>query len=134
MLASPPRILITDDDSGFRETLRDVFEPEGVETVLAEDGEKALDIARREQVHVLLSDMHMPKLTGLETIRRIQQIAGPIPCILLSAKADRAILEEALRLRAFSVLAKPVSRRRITSIVNLALREFYDWPRLLRRL
>jgi CheY-like chemotaxis protein len=64
-----PSILITDDDRGFRETLRGVFEPEGFQTLLAEDGAQAIDIVRSFDVHLLLLDMHMPRLTGLETLR-----------------------------------------------------------------
>jgi len=133
MLATPPTVLITDDDLGFREALRSVLEPQGLQTVLASSGEEALDIVRRQDVHLLLSDMHMPKLTGLETIRRVKAIKAILPCILLSADADASLVRQASRLRAFSVLAKPVSRHQITTIVNLALLGTYNWPRLLQR-
>ncbi len=133
MLATPPTVLITDDDLGFREALRSVLEPQGLQTVLASNGEEALEIVRSQEVHLLLSDMHMPKLTGLETIRRVKAIKAVLPCILLSADADASIVRQALRLRAFSVLPKPVSRRQITTIVNLALLGAYNWPQLLRR-
>lgn len=133
MLATPPTVLITDDDLGFRETLRSVLEPEGLQTVLASNGEEALDIIKRQEVHLLLSDMHMPKLTGLETIRRVKAMKAVLPCILLSANADASLVRQALRIQAFSVLPKPVTRRQITTIVNLALLGTYNWPLLLRR-
>ena len=56
-----PSILITDDDLDFRETLRFVFEPRGFRTLLAGDGEEALEIMRGEQVHLVLLDVHMPQ-------------------------------------------------------------------------
>ena len=59
-----PSILITDDDQDFRETLAEVLEPRGFRTLLAGDGPQALEIVRKEQVHVLVLDMHLPKLTG----------------------------------------------------------------------
>jgi CheY-like chemotaxis protein len=124
-----PSLLITDDDRDFRETLRGVFEPRGFRTLLAADGEEALDLLAHEPVHLALLDMHMPRLTGLETIRRIRllQIDVLLPCILISAALDAAIEEEARRQQAFSILAKPVRLREITAVVQQALIQTYDW-------
>src|SRR5438552_11865594 len=105
-----PSILITDDDRDFRETVRVVFEPRGFRTLLAGDGEEALHIIRGQEVHLLLLDMHMPKLTGLETIQRVKQFRWRLPCILLSAALDESLIQQAQRAQAFSVLSKPVSR------------------------
>ncbi len=126
MLQSPS-LLITDDDSGFRETLQGVFEPEGFRTLLASDGEEALQIVRTREVHLVLLDMHMPKLTGLETLRLLKQFRALLPCILLSARLDDLIIEQARLAQAFSVMAKPITRRQLTGIVRQALRRTYDW-------
>lgn len=120
-------ILITDDDRGFRETLRGVFEPEGFETLMAEDGAEALDIVRSNEIHLLLLDMHMPRLTGLETLRIVKQMKSRLPCILLSAHPDEGLVRQAMQADAFSFLTKPVSRQTITSTVHLALAKTYDW-------
>lgn len=127
MLVHSPSLLITDDDPGFRETLRGVFEPEGFNAVLASDGEEAIEIVRSQEVHLVLLDMHMPKLTGLETLRMVKRFRSMLPCILLSAHLDEMIIEQARLARAFSVLAKPITRRQITGVVRLALRRTYDW-------
>lgn len=127
MLLQYPSLLITDDDRDFRETLRGVFEPRGFRTLLAADGQQALDIVRHEPIHVMLLDMHMPKLTGIETIRRVKQVYSDLPCILISAGLDELLAEEARQAEAFSVLAKPVSFAEVTSIVSHALRQVYDW-------
>jgi CheY-like chemotaxis protein len=71
--------------------------------------------------------MHMPRLTGLETLRKLKQIKVVLPCIILSANADDELREEARRADAFSVLAKPVSRINLTTIVHAALRRTYNW-------
>ena len=71
-------ILITDDDPGCREALRDIVEPEGFRTLLASSGEEAVDIVREESVHLLLLDMHMPRLTGLETMELVRQGLWPL--------------------------------------------------------
>ena len=122
-----PTLLITDDDVGFRETLRDVFEPEGFRTVLAEDGLEAFKIVKTEPVHLALLDMHMPRIDGVETIRLVHQLRPELPCILLSAALDEMIVKAAKEVLAFSVLAKPCSRQQITSIVRQALRKTYSF-------
>jgi CheY-like chemotaxis protein len=127
MLVETPSLLITDDDPGFRETLRLVFEPWGFRTLLAGDGEEALDIVHQEKVHVVLLDEHMPKLTGLETLRRLKEFRAMLPCILLSAQLDDLIVEQARRANAFSVLSKTVTIRQITAAVFQALQRSYAW-------
>jgi hypothetical protein len=70
MTASRPySILITDDDRDSRETLRDIVAPQGYRTILAASGEEALEIIHVEPIHLVLLDMHMARLTGLETVR-----------------------------------------------------------------
>ncbi len=127
MTIEAPSLLITDDDLAFRETLRGVFEPQGFRTLLAGDGEEALAIVRNEEVHLLLLDMHMPRLTGLETLRRVKRFKAILPCILLSARMDEFLVEQARRAQAFSVLSKPVTRRQITRAVRMALERTYHW-------
>ncbi|HWB14254.1 MAG TPA: response regulator [Pirellulales bacterium] len=122
-----PSILITDDDRGFRETLRGVFEPEGFRTLLAETGVEALSIVSSDSVHLLLLDMHMPRLSGLETLRMVKKLNSRLPCILLSAHPDEGLAEQALRADAFSFLTKPVTRNTITSTVRAALSQAYGW-------
>jgi len=127
MQVQVPSILITDDDREFRETLRAVFEPRGHRTFLADNGEEALRIVQTNEVHLLLLDMHMPKLTGLETLRRVKQFKSRLPCILLSADLDEFLVQQAQMAEAFSVLAKPVTRLQLMSTVDLALRRTYGW-------
>jgi len=127
MLVESPSVLITDDDRDFRETLRVVFEPEGFNTILASDGEEALRIVCTQEVHLVLLDMHMPKLTGLETLRRLKRLKSMLPCILLSAQLDELIIEQARLAQAFSILAKPITRRQLTGVVRQALQRTYDW-------
>lgn len=127
MLHETPSLLITDDDPGFRETLRVVFEPRGFRTLLAGDGEEALRIVHHETVHLVLLDMHMPKLTGLEVLRRLKEFRAMLPCILISAQLDDAIIEQARQAHADSVLSKMVTVRQITSTVFQTLQRTYAW-------
>jgi CheY-like chemotaxis protein len=123
-----PSILITDDDLEFRETLRGVLEPVGYRTLLAGDGEEAVDIVRSQEVHLILLDMHMPKLTGLEVVQLIRQFRAVLPFILMSANLDENVVREAQRLHAASVLPKPVSHQQVRLAVRGALRFAFNWP------
>jgi CheY-like chemotaxis protein len=119
-------ILITDDDAGVRETLRDILIPHGYRTFLAESGEEAIDIVRDNQVHIALLDMHLPRLSGLETLAVFRQMRGALPAILISGACDESLLRRALSEHAFCVLEKPVSRHVVVHVVHKALRKFYD--------
>jgi CheY-like chemotaxis protein len=129
VLATKPdsySILITDDDQDCRETLRDIVEPEGFRTVLAESGEEAIEMVQRETVHLLVCDMYMPRLSGLETLQFIRQIRQEMPCILVSADVDDRLMQQALSAKAYSVLAKPVSKNVLLYIVMRALVKAYE--------
>lgn len=130
MRLETPRLLITDDDRDFRATLADVLRSRGFETLEAGDGEEALDVLRHEQVHLLLLDMHMPRLSGLETIRRWREVELEVvvPWILISAALDDQIVAEARAAAAFSVLPKPLRLPQLTAAVASALRQTYNWP------
>jgi CheY-like chemotaxis protein len=127
MLLEHPSLLITDDDAGFRETLRVAFEPRGFRTLVAGNGEEALDIVKHETVHLVLLDIHMPRLSGLETLQRLKEFRAMLPCILLSAQLDDLIIAQAKLAHAFSVLSKTVTINQITSVVRLALQRTYAW-------
>jgi CheY-like chemotaxis protein len=121
----PYSILITDDDPASRETLREIFEPEGYRTLMAESGEEAIDIVKDQDVHLALMDMHLPRLTGLETMEIVYQIKGVLPMILISAEQDDNLLRKALSAHAYSVMAKPLSKNLVIYVVTRALLKFY---------
>ncbi len=130
MLLDCPRLLIADDDRDFRATLVDVLRGRGFDTLEAADGEEALDVLHHQQVHLLLLDMHMPRLSGLETIRRWrqQELEVAVPWILISAALDEAIVAQARAAAAFSILPKPLRLPQLTGAVHDALRQVYNWP------
>ena len=122
-------ILITDDDTGCRETLRDILSPQGFRMLLASSGEEALDIAHEESVHLALLDMHLPRMTGLEILRLLHQVQAMLPCILVTADTSDALIRQACQAHAYSVLHKPVSRGSVLYTVTRALIRFYGGPR-----
>ena len=123
--AKPYSVLIADDDRGYRESLRDLVEPEGYRTVLASSGEEALDIVRVESIHLALFDVHMPNMTGLEAIEIAHQINAILPCILVTADPSEDVMRQAFRVRAYSVLPKPVSKSILLYTMVRALMKVY---------
>ncbi len=133
MMSPPPElktcsILITDDDRSCRESLEAIVAPEGFRTLLAASGEEALDILREERIHLVLLDMHMPNLTGLETMELVRQINALLPCILVTADATQELMRQAFKARAFSVIPKPVSKNVVLYTVVRALVRSYGGP------
>jgi CheY-like chemotaxis protein len=122
----PYSILITDDDPAARETLRDIVAPHGYRTLMAESGEEAIDLIRQHEVHLALMDMHLPRLSGLETMAIVRQIKGVIPAILITADHDDDLMRRALSEHAFCVLAKPVSKHVVIYVVHKAIEKFYN--------
>jgi CheY-like chemotaxis protein len=148
-----PRLLITDDDRDFRETVAGALEDRGFETLQAADGEETLHIIGRQEVHLLLLDMQMPRLSGLETIERLREIEMPwnigwavstaaatpgdarpaqkpvvaLPWILISGALDEQLIARATAAAAFSVLPKPVRLPELTGAIARALHQAYGW-------
>jgi DNA-binding response OmpR family regulator len=119
-------LLITDDDVAFGEALRNIFEPEGFQTLLAHSGEEALEILHSRPVHIALLDQHLPRMTGLETLRIIRQQNSILPVILMTAQSTQQLMRDALSAHAFCVMSKPVTRSVVVYTVQQALSRSYD--------
>jgi CheY-like chemotaxis protein len=119
-------ILIADDDQDCREGLREIVEPQGFRTVLAESGEEALDVVQRQTVHLFLCDMYMPRLSGLQTLQIARQFQEDLPCTLVSGDVNDRLMQEALSAKVYSVLAKPVNKNVLLYIVVRALLKSYE--------
>lgn len=118
-------VLITDDDPGSRATLREIMEPAGFRTVLASSGEEAIEIVRREPIHLAMLDMHMPRLTGLETWQLVRQLNADLPGILITADVTNDLVREALLAHVYSVIPKPVAKNVLLYTVTRALVQVY---------
>ena len=119
------RILITDDDRDIREGLREIVEAEGFDTLLASSGEEALEIVQAEPIHLVLLDMQMPRLTGLETFQLVRQINELLPAILITADATAQLIRQALNARVYSVIPKPVNKNIVVATMARALVRVY---------
>ena len=124
----PYSILITDDDRGVREALKDIVEAHGYRTYLASGGEEAYEIVQETPVHLALLDMHMPRLTGLETLQLVRQVNALLPAILITAEATAEVVRQAFFAHVFSVIPKPVNKNVVLATVVRALMKAYNVP------
>jgi two-component system response regulator PilR (NtrC family) len=102
-----PRILVVDDERSMRELLAIVLRREGYEVVLAENGREAVDALERGGVDILISDIKMPDMSGVDVLRAAKQIDQDILGIMITAFASTDTAVEAMRLGACDYLSKP---------------------------
>jgi len=115
-----PRILIVDDDPGQRSMLDSFLRGQGFETVLADSGERALELLPAGKFSMMISDVRMPGLTGLETLQRARKIFPTLPVLLVTAYADIRDAVEAMRDGALNYLAKPIDLDELLATVRAA--------------
>ncbi|HKB12826.1 MAG TPA: sigma-54 dependent transcriptional regulator [Vicinamibacterales bacterium] len=103
----PPRILVVDDERSMRELLAIVLRREGYEVMLAENGRMAIDALEREPVDLLISDIKMPDMSGVDVLRAAKTVDQDILGIMITAFASTETAVEAMRLGACDYLSKP---------------------------
>jgi two-component system response regulator PilR (NtrC family) len=103
----PPRILVVDDERSMRELLAIVLRREGYDVLLAETGRAAIETLEREPVDLLISDLKMPDLSGVEVLRAAKRVDQDILGIMITAFASTETAVEAMRLGACDYLSKP---------------------------
>ncbi len=115
------KILIVDDDSNICELLRIYLEKEEWETVIAYDGEKALELFEREKPDLILLDVMMPKLDGWQVCRQIRKISD-CPLIMLTAKGEVFDRVLGLELGADDYVIKPFETKEVVARIKAILR------------
>ena len=119
-------ILIADDDRGIRETLGEVLQNCGFDTVLAKDGGEAVEIVQVQLVHLVLFDMHMPRLSGLEALNLLRQTLHKVlPAVLMTADATSELMRQAFLAQVYSVIPKPVNKNIVLHTLARALEQVY---------
>jgi len=102
-----PRILVVDDERSMRELLAIVLRREGYEVILAENGRSAIDLIEREPIDLLISDIRMPDLSGVDVLRAAKRVDQDVLGIMITAFASTETAVEAMRLGACDYLSKP---------------------------
>ena len=131
------RVLVIEDDETAREQLARVIQKEGFEVVTAEDGQVGLKIFRKEKPEIVITDLRMPGVDGLEVMRTVRKLSTNVPIILITAFGETDIAISALREGAMDYLKKPLD----IDLLSLALgrarekiidyKETFPFPNLL---
>jgi len=103
---------------GWPEALRDLFQPRGVNLLMAENAGEFVNIIEQRRIHTTIVDMDSEKSNGLVTIKIIRMDYPLLPCILLTSAAGESMLSKALRLDVFSVIEKPVDMNILRQQLN----------------
>jgi DNA-binding NtrC family response regulator len=115
-----PRILIIDDDKSLLESYTVLLEDE-FQVSTAETGEKGLDLLRHEDVHLVLLDVRLPGINGIEVLRRIKALDENVDVIMITAVKDVRVAVEAIKLGAYDYLEKPFEIDEILSLLRRTL-------------
>jgi DNA-binding NtrC family response regulator len=123
-----PRVLIVDDDASQRSLLTSFLTGQGFETTTVASGEQALQVLRDQEVGMMISDVRMPGISGLETMRRARQEHATLPILLVTAYADIREAVGAMRDGALNYLSKPIDLDELLSSVRHATGLAADLP------
>lgn len=110
----PRTILVVDDDPHIRQLLLFALDKAGLETIEAEDGEAALDLAERHRPDLVILDINMPRMDGLEVCRRLRA-QGDTPILFLSSRDDEIDRVLGIELGADDYVVKPFSPREVVA-------------------
>jgi len=116
------KVLIVDDELSIRDTLAEFTREEGYEVFTAEDADTAGEILRAESPSVVVTDIILPRVTGVELLRRIHEASPDVQVIMITGEPTAETAAEAVRLGAFDYLSKPILRDGFKSALASALR------------
>jgi two-component system, NtrC family, response regulator AtoC len=122
MLPEHKQILVVDDEPNLRRVLSAQLERDGYDVHAAEDGEQALAILKEHHIDLVITDLRMPRLDGMELLRRAQKLDAELPVVMITAHGTVDNAVEALKSGAFDYLTKPFDQVEVRTIVAKALR------------
>lgn len=117
-------ILVVEDEKNILDVIKAYLEKENYNVIIAADGEKAIELFQIMDIHLIILDLMIPKISGEEVCRRVRNTSD-IPIIMLTAKADVENKIEGLNIGADDYVTKPFSPRELISRVKALLRRSY---------
>lgn len=121
-----PTILVVDDNRGVLEFLLLLLSKHGLSVIGASNGSECLDIARSQPVDLVILDVMMPVMDGLEVCHQLKKLKAAIPIILLTARDDMTTRAAAMDLGVSEFVAKPVNNQDLLNRVRMQLRNL-EW-------
>src|SRR5215471_12240639 len=114
-------ILIVDDEAGIRESLQGILEDEGYSANAVDSGEACIEALRSEPLDVILLDIWLPGMDGLETLQKVRELESPPEVIIISGHGTIETAVRATKLGAFDFLEKPLSVQKTLILVKNAI-------------
>jgi len=121
-MSDRPKVLVIDDEPGVRALISEALSLSEISAVQAADGLEALSYLRRERFDLLILDINMPKLDGLALLEKLRTEGMSVPVLMLSARADKADVNQGLRIGADDYLTKPFSIEELVLRVKAIMR------------
>ncbi|MFO8066070.1 MAG: sigma-54 dependent transcriptional regulator [Bacteroidales bacterium] len=115
------KILVIDDERSIRNTLKDILEYEKFEVDLAEDGDEGVKLATKKNYDVVLCDIKMPKMDGIEVLEKLQEKAPDSTLVMISGHGTIDTAVEAIKKGAFDFIAKPLDLNRLLITIRNAM-------------
>lgn len=119
---APRQILVVDDEPNLRRVLGAQLSRDGYEVHAVADGEEALRILQEQYIDVVITDLRMPRLDGLELLRRALVLEPELPVVIITAHGTVDNAVEALKSGAFDYITKPFDQNEVRNVVKKALR------------
>lgn len=118
-----PLLLSVDDEDAICDLIKYTMEPEGIEVITAENGRSALALLEKEPVDVVITDLLMPSMTGLEFIREMKKRKSNLPIIVITAYGNVDMAKQILAEGVFKLVEKPLDFATLVPMTKDALRK-----------
>src|SRR6185436_8909309 len=118
-----PKVLVIDDESAIRDSLKMILEYEDYEFVGASNGPDGIALVQKDRPDVVLLDIKMPNMDGLEVLRKLRAMDDTLPVIIVSGHGTTSTAVEAIKLGALDYLDKPLGSERVIVTLRNALKQ-----------
>lgn len=112
------KIMVVDDDTDLRSTLQEILMDEGLDVISAEDGFQAIRMASEYQIALILMDIRMPGMDGVEAFLKIKKVLPDCTVVMMTGQAVESRIQIALSEGAKTCLIKPISIEQVLEIVD----------------
>lgn len=124
-MTTKPKIMVVDDDPGMRLTLEGIIEDEGFDVVGAEDGLRAIALAKTAHFDLIFMDIKMPGINGVETYREIKRTSPGSVVVMMTGFSVDDLIQDALEEGAYAVLYKPFEMEEIIDVMDKVLKNTF---------
>ncbi len=114
-------VLVVDDEEGIRESLSAILEDEGYAVLTAPSGEQALTVVKQEVPDLVLLDVWLPEMDGIETLVRLKELHREVPVVMISGHGNIEVAVKAIKSGAYDFLEKPLSLEKVLIVAKRAL-------------